>query len=69
MFSICFQSDQDLFTYAKTKIEKNTHSSQARPKTNASGKLVGIADYMCTSLEANDSHHMIQIFQMYRWDI
>ena len=28
MFSICFQSDQDLFTYAKTKIEKNTHSSK-----------------------------------------
>ena len=44
MFSICFQSDQDLFTDARTKNEMNTHSSHARPMTKASGQLVGIAD-------------------------
>ena len=53
MSSICFQSDQDLFTDARTK---NTHSFHARLKTKASGQLVGIADYMSASLEKNDSH-------------
>ena len=36
--------------------QKNTHSFHARPKTKASGQLVGIADYMGASLEMNDSH-------------
>ena len=53
MSSICFQSDQDLFTDARTK---NIHSSHARPKPKASGQLVGIADYMGAKLEINDSH-------------
>ena len=35
---------------------KNTHSFHARPKTKASGQLVGIADYMGASLGMNDSH-------------
>ena len=52
MFSICSQSDQDLFTDARTKNEKNTHSAHARPKTKAIGQLVDIADYMVASLEA-----------------
>ena len=37
---------------------KNTHSSHARPKTKTSDQLVGIADYMGTSLEVNDDHTM-----------
>ena len=36
----------------------NIHSSHARPKTQTSDRLVGIADYMGTSLEANDNHTM-----------
>ena len=35
---------------------KNTHSFHARPKTKASGQLVGIADYMGASLEMNHNH-------------
>ena len=38
--------------------EMNIHSSHARPKTKTSDQLVGIADYMGTSLEANDNHTM-----------
>ena len=56
MFSICLQSDQDLFADARTK--KNTQSSHARPKTKASGQLVGIADYKGVSLEMNDNHRI-----------
>ena len=39
-------------------MEMNIHSSHARPKTKTSDQLVGIADYMGTSLEANDNHTM-----------
>ena len=56
MFSICFLPDQGLITHTKTK--RNIHSSHARPKTKTSDQLVGIADYMGTSLEANDNHKM-----------
>ena len=56
MFSVCFQSDQDLLTDTRTKIKKNSHSSHARPKTMTSDQLVGIADYMGASLEVNDNH-------------
>ena len=58
MFSICIQSDQDLLTDMK---KKNTHSSHARPKTKASGQLVGIADYMSAGLEVNDNRPMQKI--------
>ena len=46
----------------------NIYSSHARPKTKTSDKLVGVADYMGTSLEANDNHTMhmyIKIQQMH----
>ena len=46
------------------KNEKNTHSSHARPKTKASGQLVGIADYMGASLEVNDKHTMHMYMNM-----
>ena len=36
----------------------NIHSSHARAKTKTSDQLVGIAEYMGTSLEANDNHTM-----------
>ena len=36
----------------------NIHSSPTRSKTKTSDQLVGIADYMDTSLEANDNHAM-----------
>ena len=36
----------------------NIHSSHARLKTKTSDQLVGIADYMGTSLEVNDNHTM-----------
>ena len=48
-------------TYSQTpepKVKMNIHSSHARPKTKVSGQLVGIADYMSTSLEENDNHTM-----------
>ena len=68
MFSICFQSDQEVIhTHLKQK-EKNIHSSHAKPKTKTSAQLVGIADYMDKNLEVNDNHK-IQIFQTYRQDI
>ena len=57
MFSVCFQPDQGFIPDTKTK-EMNIHSSHARPKTKTSDQLVGIADYMGTSLEANDNHTM-----------
>ena len=63
MSSICFQSDQDLFTDARTK---NMHSSHARPKTKATGQLLGIADYMGASPEINDSHTIKKEFQTYK---
>ena len=56
MFSICFQPDQGLITDPQTK--GNEYSSHARPKTKTSDKLVGVADYMGTSLEVNDNHTM-----------
>ena len=65
MSSICFQSYQDLFTDNRTK---NTHSFHARPKTKASGQLVGIADYLGASLEMNDSH-TIKIISNIQTDI
>ena len=43
-------------TYKHEQNEKNSHSSHSRSKTKASGKLVRIADYMDSSLEANDKH-------------
>ena len=49
MFKICFQPDQGLITDPKQK-EMNIHSSHARPKTKTSDQVVGIADYMGTSL-------------------
>ena len=55
MFSVCFQPYQGLIADTKTK-EMNIHSSLARPKTKTSDQLVSIADYMGTSLEANDNH-------------
>ena len=48
----------------------NIHSSHARPKTKTSDQVVGIADYMGTSLEVNDNHTMqmyIQIQQMHMY--
>ena len=57
MFSICFQSDQSLITDTKTKGNEYSFS-HARPKTKTSDQLVGIADYMGTSLEGNDNHTM-----------
>ena len=58
MFSICFQSDQDLFTDAWTKNEMSTHSSHAKSKTKATGQLVSVADYVGESLEVSDKHKM-----------
>ena len=57
MFKICFQPDQGLITDPKQK-EMNIHSSHARPKTKTNDQVVGIADYMGTSLEVNDNHAM-----------
>ena len=54
MFSICFQSDQDLLTDVRT--QKNIHYSHARLKTKAGGQLVDIANYIGVSLEMNDDH-------------
>ena len=43
------------------------HSSHARPNTKAIGQLVGIADYMDTSLEVNDNHTMhMYILHIYK---
>ena len=70
MFSICFQSDQDLFTDArsKKKMKRILILPMPDPRTKASGQLVGLADYMGVSLEVNDNHTM-QSFQTYRWNI
>ena len=40
------------------KKEMNIHSSHVRPKTKTCAQLVGVADYMGTSLEVNDNHTM-----------
>ena len=42
-------------TYSQTidQNEKNIHSSHARLKSKMSGQLMGIADYMSTSLKVN----------------
>ena len=61
MFSICFQPDQGLFTDTRTKMEKISTLPMPDPRTKTSDQLVGIADYMGTSLEANVNHTM-QIF-------
>ena len=65
MFSICFPAWSGLNQRHQNKKEMNIHSSHAGPKTKTSDQLVGIADYMGTSLEVNDNHTMHMYIKIY----
>ena len=57
MFSICFQSNQDLFTDMK-KMKKIFIFPMPDLRPKASHQLVGVADYMDSGLEVNDNYTM-----------